>query len=530
MITETTLSTQKPGTAPILALAVKFALIVLAFSIPVNLLDYFGVIANDHTTLINYAPEIWLTLLALVFGTLIIVVSIASENTPKLIDLFIGDPKGRLYIWLIMFSCLENIYLQLFAPSQMAFLANLIFINSYVLMPVLILLAIPYTYYILKYTKNANVIDRIYRENLFALTTVGHNAIQQNHRLLFDTVNQLHDLLEYIQFKEPKGDIIVRMGRSVRKYLECKRTFPEEYFLLDEVIRNDISFRTLSEKFKQIEQHRTFYEVKIFRVLGTSYLSLMKENHYELASLCGNELFETGRKAVVLDDQPVVDLVLIHFNTFLRHGINQGLKSREIRNVYNTIYHYSRLIHVFVEKGDHLRIKQSGQYLALYAKEAARLSVSDPLFVFMVEGLSWELKKLLVLLHRGKFPRDLQRGLLLDMTQLQPAQLKRVGKYRKNHSGVRLIQIALCLYYLNVREEEFCSFLIESILGELSDLEMEEIRELIRSDCRTLSAESEEFWEETDQGNRNIFYTPDKDQIQVFKSAVSTRLEQHQLK
>jgi len=107
-----------------------------------------------------------MTLLALVFGTLVIVVSIAAENTPKLIDLFIGDPLGRFYIWLIMLSTLENIYLQPFSTHPSIFLSNLVFLNCYVLLPSAVLLAIPYTYYILRYTKNANVINQIFDENL----------------------------------------------------------------------------------------------------------------------------------------------------------------------------------------------------------------------------------------------------------------------------------------------------------------------------------------------------------------------------
>src|SRR5882672_4401952 len=148
------------------AVGIKLLFLSIAFFLPINVLARLNAVGPDQGTLINFAPEVWLSLLALVFGTLIIVVSIASENTPKLIDLFIGDPWGRLYIWLIMFSSLENIYLQLFSHKSVDFFDNLIFVNTYVFLPGCVLLAIPYTFYILDNTKNSSVIKRIYQENV----------------------------------------------------------------------------------------------------------------------------------------------------------------------------------------------------------------------------------------------------------------------------------------------------------------------------------------------------------------------------
>jgi hypothetical protein len=320
------------------------------------------------------------------------------------------------------------------------------------------------------------------------------------------------------------------MGKSVRIYLRLKRTYPEEFFALDDYIRNDISFRTLGEKYGQIEQDRTFYEQKVFKVFGTTYLLLLKDSHYELASLCGHELVETGKSAVRLDDQPVVNMVIVHFNTFLRYGINQGLKTREIRNVYNTIYHYSQLIHLFMERKEESRILQCCQYLAIYAREAAKLSLSEPLFIFMIEAIAWELKKFLVFLHENEFSRELQRIVMVSLTQLRPAERRRTSGYRNEHNGVRLIQIALCLYYINRKEDEFNDALVTSIIADLKDLNIEDARAVISRDCSTLRDESEEFWEETDQGNRNIFFSPDKIQIPEFKAQVFSRMDQLQVK
>lgn len=526
------MKTHRSGSLLLLAFLTKVVLIAVAMVIPIGILGELGVAPGDHKDLIIFAPEVWLALLALVFGTLIIVVSIASENTPKLIDLFIGDPRGRFYIWLIMLSTLENLYLQIVSPRPSTLLSNVIFINGFVVLPLLFLLAIPYAYYILKYTKNANVIQHIYHENIAALTVpkrASDAIIRRNHAILLGTINQLHDLLQYIQFKEPKADIVIKMGKSLRRYMQIKERLPDNFFKLDQTIRDDISFRTLQRKYAEIENERTFYEEKVLKVLGTSYLSLMKESHYELASLVGNELLEVGRLAFQRGDQAVVNLVITHFNTLIRFGINQGLKTREIRNVYNTIYHYSHLVRHFVHLGEVARVRQCCHYLWIYAREAVRLSVTDPLFTFMIENICWELKKVLIHLHDEGLPRDLQREILVNLTHLQYGEESRVARQRGNHNGVRLIQIALCLFYIRNGEHAFCDVLVESIVSEFKEVKLHEIRAWIAMDCYALTNEVEEFWEETDQGNHNIYYSSDKAEIPRFKELVYSYLEQQQV-
>ena len=53
---------------------------------------------------IGFAPEVWQALLGIVLGTLILVISIASQSIPKLIDLYMKDLASLLYVWLLIFS------------------------------------------------------------------------------------------------------------------------------------------------------------------------------------------------------------------------------------------------------------------------------------------------------------------------------------------------------------------------------------------------------------------------------------------
>ena len=104
--------------------------------------------ASEGQITIDFAPEIWLTLLGLVLGTLIIVISIASQSTPKLIDLYIGDQTSLIYIWYIAAGSVHNLFLQLYANTNSGAYKTSILLNTYIMLPLALLLAIPYVLYI----------------------------------------------------------------------------------------------------------------------------------------------------------------------------------------------------------------------------------------------------------------------------------------------------------------------------------------------------------------------------------------------
>ena len=508
--------------SPVLvALGVKALVIVVAFLLPMDLSRSLGM-GGEPLEVVDFTPEVWLSLLAFVFGTLIIVISIASEKTPKLIDLFVGEYWSRLFIWLIAFSSIENVCLHFVAGKDPWPGGNLLIINNYLFLPAFILSAIPYIFYILKFTRSSNVIKRIFYENLRNIKAAKYlttsNAFNENHHDLFESINQLHDLLQYIQFKEPKADIIHRFGTSLRFYLHQKKKFPEFYFNLTHSVKNDISFRTLDDKYQQIENERTFYEQKILRVLGASYLLLIKDSHYDLASLCGSELSSSGKTACELGEQPAVDAVIIHFNTILRFGINHSLRNREIRNVYNTVYHYSQLINTFISKGEDARVIQCCRYLSFYANEVGKLTTSEPLLLFLVETFAMELKKILMSLHDQRCSKE-QQTIVLNMFNelIRDRSLSSDEHQWLQNRGLRLIQIALCLFYLNIDESTFVGITVRSILNDLKGLGKKQIMHIIEEDCEKIRHEPENFWEETDQGTRNIYYSPYKLELDEFQ-------------
>ena len=113
---------------------------------------------------LTFAPEIWGGVLATVLGTLIIVIAIAAESTPKLMDLFVKDWVSLIFIWfLILASIHATVIMYYFAPMERL---SSVMLNTYVYLPASSMLSLPYIFYILLYSKTDNVIKKLYTLNL----------------------------------------------------------------------------------------------------------------------------------------------------------------------------------------------------------------------------------------------------------------------------------------------------------------------------------------------------------------------------
>ena len=476
---------------------------------------------------VDYAPEVWLGLLSLVLGTLIIVISIASQSTPKLIDLYISDKKSLFYIWFLTIGSAHNIMLQLFFTSSCVRYSSTI-LNTYLLMPVAVLLAIPYIIYILKYTKPSNVIDKIFFNNVLLIGRIekmskfpdfySADMMDGFKYRLFETLNQLDDLLEYVSFKEPKADIINNISRSVQQYLVIKNRLPEKFFRISDCIRSDISFKTMSTQLEEIERTKVFYEQKAFRLMGNAYFKLIENNDFDLASLCVFEMSQCAKVAIDTGDEATIGVLIVRFNTVLRFGIKHGLKNSEVRNLYNSLFHYSEFINYQVEKKQVKFIKTSCNYLKIYGTEIYKHSRQNSSFSFLVDVFAYELKKILIRLNELEYAPEFQHdilGLFLEMDNPPDVDRDDLGQWRIMNDGVRVLQVGLALYYLTHKKENMVQRIIDDIMEDYSVLKDKFII-AIESTCNKLRIYGPTFWEDTDRGNTNIYFSEHKDQIDRF--------------
>lgn len=499
--------------------------------------------AKNVEVAIDFAPEIWLGLLGLVLGTLIIVISVASQSTPKLIDLYTNDEMSLLYVWYIVVSTVHNMFLQFYSKINLDFAKTSMFFNTYLLLPIALLIAVPYVLYILLYTKTSNVIDKIYfgnyhrLQNLASMAKMGLLSEEEIAKFQFESfeaLNQLDDLLAYVSFKEPKGDIMNKISLSIQNFIRYKkalRDYAPEFFKISARIAPDISFKTMTGQFDEMQRSQTFYEQKGFRLLGNAYIKLIEEDEFDLASLCAFELSQCGKVAIEENDMPLMNVVLIRYNTLMRFGIKHGLKNKEARNLYNAIFHYSGYIHHIIEAKDEKAIKESCKYFNIYVNEIYRHSRVEPAFIFLVDVFTWEFKRILIELHKNNLDLLLQKeilGMFLRLDNLSDAYEENPIQNRKFSGGVRGFQIALALYYLKVAQEGLARIIIEDILQDHQSMESEALRKTVHTSCEVLSRSSPTFWEDTDRGNSNLYFSEDKDQIPAFLEIFDNYISQKQ--
>lgn len=501
-------------------------------------------LGGKEIKIIDFAPEAWLSLLGLVLGTLIIVISVASQSTPKLIDLYTNDKISLLYVWLIVIGSAQNMYLQLYSETDaMAYKSSMI-LNTYFLLPTTLLLGVPYVLYILRYTKTSNVIRKISTNNLsyiyhlkdmaeFKLLN-DNKSIAQAQYDLFEPLNQLDNLLEYVAFKEPKGDIINKVGLAIRTFSEVKMHLLKhspDFFKISNTIGSDVSFKTMTGQFPDMEEHHIFYEQKGFRLLGNAYQQLIENQDFDLASLCAYELSECGRTAISSNDRSLVDSVLVRFNTLIRFGIKHGLKNKEPRNLYNAIFHYSGFILHIIRSKDRLFIEQSCFYLNIYVNEIYRHSREEPSFAFLVDAFTWEFKRLLIELDQNDLDLDIQNKILqyfLKIDNLSDNFEDVSMRGRQFRGGLRTLQISLALYYLRVDQYILAETIVQDIVGDHQYMDRETLRTSLNNVCNGIKQAKPKFWEDTDRGNSNLYYSEDKDQVGKFLEIFESTLTQQQ--
>ncbi len=483
----------------------------------------------------GFAPEVWLAVLGLVLGTLILVISIASQSTPKLIDMYLRDWGSLTFIWFLILSAGHVLGLILFGDKVTSH-PSVIFNLNFLLGPAIVL-SFPYALYILSYTKPNNVIKKITLINFRLIKQISKRRIAgylQNPRIvddyqgrLLESLNQLDDLLAYVTFKEPKDQIIKRIGESIRRYITVKAKINPSFFQLSPSARQDISFQTMVDQFSAVERSQTFYENKGFRLLGNAYVTLLADSAYDLASLCAAELSKCGETALTTADEPAIDLITVQFNTFLRFAIKDGVKNNDGRNLYNLIFHYSNYINHLIRHEREPYIERVFAYLRNYGAEIYNHSRQKAALNFIVDAFAAEMKKTLIIICGKNWKLDLQERLLkvfLELDQPPEFHVEQKDPMESARSGVRILQMGLALYYMERGMDNFVNLIVDDIMDDFSHLGEELFRRVMERAYGRLRFAGPTFWEDTDRGSVNIYYTPYGERVEPFSKIIEARM------
>ena len=503
----------------------------------ISTLEYFFDLGKDtHSAVdLTFAPEIWGGVLATVLGTLIIVIAIAAESTPKLMDLFVRDWVSLIFIWfLILASIHSTIIMYYFEPMERL---SSVMLNTYIYLPLSSMLSLPYIFYILLYSKTDNVIKKLYSLNIDDIKRLKNKpihlamndvkVIEHYQYQLMSTIDQFDDLLEYISFKEAQTEIIRSVGDTVKEYMRNKTSYDLRFFSATGTIRNNPTFRTYIEhQYKDIEDRKTFYEVKAFKMMGNAYIRKMENGEYELASLIASEISSVGILALELKQDDLIIDINIRFNTFMRFAIKHAVRNNEPRNLYNLAFHYSTLLQGYVDYNKIDLLKQGYFYFKFYSNEIYKQAANNPSLYFIVDVLTTELKKISILISEKEWDIELQEHLLKEILQLDnPPDYPKDDLDQSVNNGVRVLQIGLALHYIKIENFDFAETIVSDVLDDLAFFDNQTYLNLMEGLYNRIKFSGPTFWEDTDRGNTNIYFSPDSDKIDDFKKILSKQMK-----
>ncbi|MDG2064300.1 MAG: hypothetical protein P8L36_04835 [SAR324 cluster bacterium] len=483
----------------------------------------------DWTQLdVGFAPIVWLSFFAIVLGSLTIVITFAAQNVPKLIDLYMDHWPSLLFVWWSAACLVHALSIKVLAEGGIQIIPSLVF-NFHVLLAVSLVIGFPFIFSILRSTKTSNVIENLLNGsfstiNILAakgsdgkISTHEHAKIQYQ---LFEGLNQLIDLLVYVPFKEPKAQVIEGIGALLRHYVQLKPKIPDSFFMVDKRIHDDISFRTMKSLMAEVEKTRTFYEQKSVRLIGNVYNVFLDTGEFDLSTLCVEQLSQVGKTAIACDDQELIDVITVRLNTHFRFALKHSQHHNEPRNLYNLVFHYGQFIGYLMEYQQVDRIKTCIGYFVFYGQQCFNAIQRAKSLAFILDVLAFEMQKLMLKIYQEKWDRELQEEMLqkfLVFDNFQDMDKNFAVQFFSQNHGIRLLHIGLALFYLNQKEDEFAEKIAKDTVQDKDLMGANLFNKTMTTIYARLQFSGPTFWEDTDRGNLNIYYTPYQDEISSFK-------------
>ncbi len=427
------------------------------------------------------------TVLAITITLALIVVELtASRYTPKLIDLFI-EAKANLLLLAVFISTIIYCF----------YVANTItpdfgprfgILTCLILMTLCLASLIPYIFFVFSFLAPTSIISKIQARALGSLKQDPRKATPEgNPKLRFSqSLEQISDIakgsLRINDTSVALSSVWSLMDISA-SCLERKPQQPQQWFNVEPGV-----FLGPSEEYvSRIEQERSWVEVKVLRELQGIFSSSLGGSR-EVATAVAVSARRLGESALSAGDETVVELVVKHFNTFLREAINGQQKGI----IYNLLAEYRSLAEYLLDSRPELAVRIS-HHLCYYASVAEAQGVE-----FVAETVAYDLQ----VLNRVAYQQDcpLTADLLAAFLGLG-ATLRSRG-FSPALAGVYKMWLALGAFYLSVGAE----LLQEQVQAALHQVEPDVLAMLGEE---LLSVTEPEFWEITDRGVNFDYLDPD---------------------
>ena len=248
---------------------------------------------------------------------------------------------------------------------------------------------------------------------------------------------------------------------------------------------------------------------------------MIENDRFDIASLIPAEMIDVGKTCIDAGDNTNISNVNIRFNTLFRFAVKHAYKNNEPRNLYNLAFHYSNMVQAYIIAGRVDLVKYCYDKFKFYANDIYKNASNNPSLYFIVDTLTFELRKCQVLIHEQNWSDEDQLFLLKIILQLDAPPGFSKDSVDKGilggNNGTRRIQIGLALFYLSVSKKDFAKEIAQDYLDDLNYFDEKTFRQNVNTQCFLLSIFTAEFWEDTDRGNINIYFAQEKDMIDPFK-------------
>jgi len=171
-------------------------------------------------------------------------------------------------------------------------------------------------------------------------------------------------------------------------------------------------------------------------------------------------------------------------------------------------------------------LKQGYFYFKFYSNEIYKQAANNPSLYFIVDVLTTELKKISIIISENDWDNELQEHLLKEILQLDnPPDYPKEDLDQSVNNGVRVLQIGLALHYIKIKKLDFAETIVSDVLDDLAYFDNQTYLNLMEGLYNRIKFSGPTFWEDTDRGNTNIYYSPDSDKIDDFKKILSSQMK-----
>ena len=255
-------------------------------------------------------------------------------------------------------------------------------------------------------------------------------------------------------------------------------------------------------------------------MIGNVYNIFLENGEFDLSTLCVEQLVQIGKTAIECDDQELIEVVTVRLNTYFRFALKHGQHNNEPRNLYNLVFHYGQF-HVYLMEYKQVdRTRTCIGYFVFYGQQCFNAISRAGSLAFILDVLASEMQKLMIKIQQKNWDRELQDELLqkfLLFDNFQDMNKNFAIQFFSKNQGIRLLHIGLALFYLNKKEDEFANVIAQDTVQDFILMGEPLFSKTMDTIFARLQFSGPKFWEDTDRGNLNIYYTPFQNEIKSFR-------------